>query len=295
MWLRTNCSHSDFVLTNKEFCTALCLRYFEEIPYLASNVVRCPYCKNNQNIVDPYGHHYISACNCDVNQDGHAQRTQPHAIHDQMRYTLYRIAKHAMTFAVEEPKRLFNINTDDKPDLLLQFAQDNVMNKKFAVDITITCPFFGSRKGELSIPQAPASVNVVESKDHHDKRAIVKRDAKIKHYGQWCKDVGIEFVPFVMYSTGKIHKEGLTLLKKLATHGSEARNIPEKILLKYYKKLLSFALIRYVTRSIYIKSMVNVSRNYNHRDIRAFIKEGNILALEQGSSRVSLHNNAKAT
>ncbi len=42
------------------------------------------------------------------------------------------------------------------------------------------------------------------------------------------------FVPFVMYSTGRIHKDAMAFLKKLARHAHDVRNIPEATLLKYY-------------------------------------------------------------
>ena len=78
----------------------------------------CPCCKrrlrklNGETVgkpckVDGFGHHFASACMKDVKGDnGHMQGVQPHAIHDGLRSTLHRIAKHAMARSIEEDQHV---------------------------------------------------------------------------------------------------------------------------------------------------------------------------------------------
>ncbi len=87
-------------------------------------------------------------------------------------------------------------------------------------------------------------------KGFEDKRAIAKEKEKISKYNLACKQRGVTFVPFVMYSTGKIHKGAMRFLKKLATHATDKLNIPTSTLLNFYIKMINFALIREATRII---------------------------------------------
>ncbi len=84
-----------------------------------------------------------------------------------------------------------------------------------------------------------------------------------------------------MYSTGKIHKEGMNFLKSHAKHGEDARHISQGTLLKYYIKLLNFALIKQVSYTIYAKSIesLNVGKHVNVRT-RTAIRVGNLCANE---------------
>jgi hypothetical protein len=77
----------------------------------------------------------------------------------------------------------------------------------------------------------------------HNKRAEEAKKEKIRNHGELYKNIGVEFVPFVITSTGKINAEGISFLKKLASLVFEERNIPFGILFKYYKKILFISLI----------------------------------------------------
>jgi hypothetical protein len=41
---------AEFCLSNKEFSTALCIRYFQEIPYLGNGDGQCPFCKAGKHV-----------------------------------------------------------------------------------------------------------------------------------------------------------------------------------------------------------------------------------------------------
>ena len=117
-WLRVSSKFSENRLSNNELCVALCLRYGLKIPMIRE-FDHCPCCKrrlrklNGETVgkpckVDGFGHHFASACMKDVKGDnGHMQGVQPHAIHDGLRSTLHRIAKHAMARSIEEDQHVF--------------------------------------------------------------------------------------------------------------------------------------------------------------------------------------------
>ncbi len=61
-----------------------------------------------------------------------------------------------------------------------------------------------------------------------------------------------------MYTTGKIHRNGLNLLRIMARNASEHRDIPEQTLFKYYIKVLNFTLLRNITKVICLKAVCSV-------------------------------------
>jgi hypothetical protein len=158
MWLKTSCQHEEFRLSNNEFTIALCLRYGLKIPII-HETEKCPICKKkitkgpNRGTfcgVDSFGHHFISGCRKDVKNNGFGQMSQPHAIHDQMRRSLYKITQHAMVKSVQEPKLLLY-----QPDAEKQVRLDlksvipvNMVDVKFGVDVSMVGPFSGSRIGK---------------------------------------------------------------------------------------------------------------------------------------------------
>ncbi len=124
-----------------------------------------------------------------------------------------------------------------------------------------------------------------------NKRAVVKLKEKVKKYGNICKNHNVIFVPFVMYSTGRIHKSGIDFLSKLALHAREVRNIPRSTLVNYYVKLLNFTLIKEAAKIIYIKSVENnaLVRNANF-NMRNMIRVGNQIANEISNPPLVVHS-----
>ena len=304
-WLRASGRYTEFRLSNNEFCVALCLRYGKHIPKIVAFDTKCPCCKkplrrlNGTNgptqycKVDPYGHHYISGCNKDIRSDGgHGQGAQPHAIHDAIRTTLHRIAKHALARSVEEPKHLLHIPgaaTQLRPDLAVTFVTSDQVEVTYAVDVTITCPFDDS---QIGVPKVAFNGHGELPKDLHDRRANVRRTQKLQKYKQTCTNKGIAFVPFVLYSTGKIHKEAVSFLTKLANHAEESRGISATTLLKYYIKLLNAALTKQVARVVCLKSLESVSPA-SSISLDQRIRTGNIVALGIACPQIAVHNNPR--
>lgn len=292
MWLKTFGRDERFRLSNTEFTVGLCLRYCLEIPMIQHSD-HCTICKGTNKGIDKFGHHFLSGCLSDVKYNNNcAQGAQPHAIHDQIRRVLYHITRHAsVNKSIQEPRYLLHDSKKNKkehqliPDLHVNFPIDT-HNKTFAVDLSITCPFDGSASGKISVPKPKKSSNNnnqndVVPTDLPDKNALLKRKAKNDKYQKACTNRGIIFVPFIIFSTGKIHMDGMRFLNQLAKHGQEARDIDQQVLVKYYVKLINFALIKEATHTIYVKAIESkTAGRYANKRTRIATRLGNLHADE---------------
>ena len=201
-----------------------------------------------------------------------------------MRRALHSITKHAMTRSAQEPRWLLyqeNVESQVRPDLEVSFPI-NMLNKVHAVDIGMCCPYNGSFSGSLSVEQGHTIANNgTIPVDLHLKRACDRVKKKNNIYKELCDNRHFTFVPFIIYTTGMIHNDGVSFLKSLAKHASEARNVPVNTLLKYYFKILNFTMIKEAARIIYAKSLESVTvGRYSNVRTRSAIREGNVLAHE---------------
>jgi hypothetical protein len=211
------------------------------------------------------------------------QLAQPHAIHDHIRGVLFRICKHATARTIQEPRFLLHQPTaasQVQPDVEASFIV-NMTQKTHALDLAICCPFDGSQSGKLFVNYKMKENETVVPAALENKIANQRKTMKESKYKEICKQRNITFVPFIMYSTGKIHKDGMAFLRSLAKHAHDARNISQDTLVKYYVKCLNFALIKQVSYSIYAKTIASmtVGRHVNVRTRNA-IRVGNLTANE---------------
>ncbi len=130
----------------------------------------------------------------------------------------------------------------------------------YAIDLTIVCPFKGSQKGTLSLPDA--SRNRPQDCDLHAQQAARNKDAKYKDH---CKNHNVTFVPFVVYSTGKLHASAYRFLKAMATYAGERRKVPASVLLRYYLKILSVHLTKRIGHTIHQRAIACLSGNIRVR------------------------------
>jgi len=285
MWLRSSVRYEQFRLSNNEFCIGLCLRYGLKIPII-QECPNCPFCKDKEGPhgIDGYGHHFISSCMSDVrHQKNCGQLAQPHAIHDNIRNVLYQICKHAMARTIQEPRFLLyqpNARTQVQPDVETSFFV-NMVQKTHALDLAICAPFEGSQSGNLVVNYRMKQGENALPVGFENKIANNRKSEKVRKYKRVCAHRNVKFVPFIMYSNGKIHKDGMSFLRSIAKYGHDARHISQATLLKYYIKLLNFALIKQVSYTIYAKSIesLNVGRHANVRT-RIAMRVGNLCANE---------------
>ena len=268
MWLMTQCTRKEFLMDNKEFSAALCLRYHLDIPFLdtTNDGIRsdCPCCKH-KNCVDSKGFHLIT-CKTDAKtKNGFRQGHQIHAVHDQLCYTLYRITKHANSRSLMEPEGwLYKPDTNEHvvPDLQVKLSSTTQYpsTRTFAVDLSLACPFKGSESGNIAIPAEPKDHEKITGNEIH-KLALIRKKTKIAKYGPAC-GTHTTFVPFIITTTGKIHSDGYKFLELLADHAAETRNeLDSTPFFHYYLKLMSVELMKLNAKLLYCKSVAVFSRN----------------------------------
>jgi hypothetical protein len=90
----------------------------------------------------------------------------------------------------------------------------------------------------------------------------------------WNKNSNYELIPFVINTTGKIHKEGIAFLHKLADHAAETRNAVDPApFFNYYLKILSSSLMNFIADTIRAKAIAQFSKSFkNHH---ANLRDGN--------------------
>ncbi len=306
-WLKAHGTYMELKLTNNELLVSFCLRYGLKIPRI-TEFDNCPCCKHKLKRiveartfvtpcrVDAYGHHFATGCMRDVRSDsGLPQGVQPHAIHDAIRTTLHRIAKHAMARSIQEPTGLLYVPgaaNQVRPDLAVNFFTSDFVDMTYAIDVSVTCPFDGSKTGVPKVNYIDNG-NVPLPKDLHDRRANKRKTEKVNKYKTICDHKGIAFVPFVLYSTGKIHKDGISFLTKLANHAEESRGISATTLLKYYIKLLNVALVKQVARAVCLKAL-ECAFSTTSSGINQAIRKGNVVALDMVNPQLSVHHDPRA-
>ncbi len=95
-----------------------------------------------------------------------------------------------------------------------------------------------------------------------------------------------------MYSTGKIHKDAISFLTKLANHAEEVRGISATTLLKYYIKLLNIVLIKQIARVVCLKTL---ECNFPAASgINQTIRTGNVVALDMAIPQLAVHHDPRA-
>ncbi len=156
-----------------------------------------------------------------------------------------------------------------------------MLQVRYAIDVRLTAPFEGSQGGNIFVPTKPELT--------HDKRAIVKHQSKSNLYRETRRRVkNFVFVSFIKYITGKIHEQGLSFLKKMARNASEHRDIPFETLLKYYIKVLNFALLKNIAKVICLKAVCSADAKVARQVANTFITE--IVLVMSKEPHVSAHN-----
>jgi len=170
--------------------------------------------------------------------------------HDNIKYCLEGICREAGRRTKIEEKHCFTAKyplDKKRPDITVE---NNVLSQRpLVIDTTVTAP----------IPQPTTSRQLSKQQALIPLRAANKASSdKKEKYVTVADENGLDFLAFVMESTGKIHSEGLTFLQKLSQSAESFWNIPNKTIYKYWLKLLSITLQRSLMKSIISRShMIN--------------------------------------
>ena len=167
-------------------------------------------------------------------------------------------------------------------------CNNNYYYSESLVDLAVVSPFEGVSRGRLQVPSSSGG----NLENLHNKRAVKKVNEKQLKYAHAIQQLDrreVKLVPFVISNTGTIHKDGMSLLKKLADHSSEFRRIPKNTLLNYYLKMISLTYIKSISRTIHTKAISAFSGNFTNP--RANLRNGNLIATEVGDPNMFLFVN----
>ena len=227
-WLSMIPTMNKFLLSNQQFITAICYRYFIRIPFLVRGL-KCS-CKQKPR-VDEKGHHFVSFCGV----DGLRIET-----HDNVKRALQYCMDHAGWITQLEPKNYYS-ESNKRADIKAHRPGDiGVATMLF--DVMITCPV----PAETSMNAVPS---LSQANTHH-RAANRAYQMKVDKYANETTNVDCEFFPFIMETTGSIHPTSLKLITDLADTGSQLRGIKSDILKVFYLKILSSTLQRSIATSI---------------------------------------------
>ena len=238
-WIDTIPYKPSLEMTSEQFRAALRYRLRLDQP----TIIPGSYCqcasRNNRHPLDLYGLHLSTHCT----KHGFVAAT-----HDNIKYCLDGICREAGRRTKIEEKHCFAAQyplDNKRPDITVF---NNVLSQRpLIIDTTITAP----------IPQ-PTTVRQLSKQEaliplrSANKTSIEKKDK----YLNIADENGLDFLAFVMESTGKIHYDGLNFLEKLSHSAQNFWNVPQKTILKYWVKLLSITLQRSLMKSIISRSYI---------------------------------------
>jgi hypothetical protein len=183
-----------------------------------------------------------------------------------VQHCLEKIVRYSNYRCIHEENGLFQATTNFKahrPDITILHPEDlaeKITSEKDAakllIDVTITNPFTVTIAPGFQPTLKDASVTGIANnapyyRKHNHYSAILKEHREAAP-GTMEKLVAL---PFVMQTTGYIHKNSLHLLKDLAHKASVLRSkIPERDMLYRFKKLIACALQRGISLALLARS-----------------------------------------
>ena len=223
--------------TNLQFRTALRWRLFQPITTPKS----CICSKDNR--IDPHCHHIISGC---------PKEGTRIALHDQIKDTIASIYKYCGLIVKREERHCFQaIDPDNnlRPDISI-LNPPNGENQQI-LDVAIVGPIPGSQKGVLNITLTQSHQPGI----HSERR----EQQKIKKYYECSQDNNLQFIPFVIESSGRLGTEALQHLQQVAKYGAEQRGCAPSQMLYYLRKRISCALHKAIANHINKRLFLSIS------------------------------------
>jgi hypothetical protein len=222
---------------NKQFETCMRWRLFQ--PITTPKECIC----ENENRIDPLCHHLVSGCRREGTR---------HNIHDMVKETLISLWKYCGYIVKREEKNCFK-GTDPDNNLRPDISILNPSNgeDQQILDVAIVGPIPGSQKGILSITPADSNRPGIA--------AARREQQKITKYNQCALENNLQFIPFVLESSGRIGEIGMKHLQEVAKYGAEQRQCAYSQMLYYLKKRISCALHKTIANNINKRLFINIS------------------------------------
>jgi hypothetical protein len=226
--------------SNIQFQTCLRWRLFQPITTPKSCVC------SKVNRIDPHCHHLVSGC---------PNQGTRHAIHDHVKETILSIYKYCGLIVKREERGCFQtIDPDNKqrPDISI-LNPPNGENQQI-LDVAIVGPIPGSQKGVLNITAGQSQRTGIAAER--------REQQKITKYNQCAIENNLQFIPFVIESSGRLGQAALKHLTEVAKYGAEQRGTTSSKMLYYLRKMISCALNKSIANNINKRLYLNIS-NYD--------------------------------
>jgi hypothetical protein len=126
-------------------------------------------------------------------------------------------------------------NSNERPDLsVLNFPE----MRKLVIDVQVTCPIPGDKSLTLNQAVIPG------------RAAKTAYDRKTHKYTALCNTNNLEFLPFIIESTGRLHEKADEFFKKVIAIMSENTAVHQSILSSYWQSRLSMCLQSQISQAI---------------------------------------------
>jgi len=255
-------SMEPYIIRTSEFRTWLLHRYL--IPMEFAGL--CCDCSNKPSL-DPYGLHL--SCGCNKND----ARTH---LHDSIVLQLQSLIKYAGYWTTLEEKHMFindNQNKQNRPDITinnpinLNYGTSNHPVSKVIIDVSFTCVLDGVKDGKIK------SANTRNNALKQGTKAQIRNKEKLTHYKNLINALPREWnppkywiVPFVIQTTGFLHKSSMELLEKMVESATNIQKIPGINMLTYFKRRISCCLAKNLANTINLRKHVIISHSTNRFD-----------------------------
>jgi hypothetical protein len=248
-WLDARPTEHNYVLSNEEYLTALRTRLYMPIPRVRD--LPNKFCQCGAHI-DNYGYHFVTGCprnNASSKPHNHVQ----HSLEALVRYSGYRCLheEYGLFQAAIYPRK----NRPDisilNPGFIAQELEAPPGTTKLLIDVSVTKTLTVAINNDTqpAIKDARntglATISVFKRKWNQYTAAFnnLKKDNNNN-----TPKLGI--IPFIMLTTGYIHKKSLSLLKLLAHKASAIHGIAYSVMYHRFKKIISCALQRGIGEAI---------------------------------------------
>ena len=238
-WLQATPKNHYLTIGNKEMEVAIRHRYF-----LPQSCIR-PSTKcacNGRPVVDRFGHHYIQGCGM------YGFRTRSHNLLAHQLTVLLRYL--GMDCKREETGRFTDIDPNDahRPDVTVYNPpmEDHLFPIRTApvvIDVSVASAIRGAGKAQF-VPMSEMSS--MRPGIHAEARAR----EKIAKYQRLDPNNTVHFVPFVLESSGYLHKTARDFVSLCVRKASDVLTIPSESLYSYAVKCLSVTFQRCIATNI---------------------------------------------
>jgi len=217
--------------------------------------------------LDLYGLHLSCGCN----KEGF--RTN---LHDALVLELETLLKYSGYWTRHEERHMFSTADADKhnrPDITinnptnLNYGNERHQVSKVIIDVSFTCVLDGVNDGKIKA--APNRTKAMKIGTKANRRY----DQKYNHYKTLIRGLTPQLnppvywiVPFVVQSSGLLHKASLELLEKMVDSASNIKKIPGVNLLTYFKRRLSCCLAKNLATSINVRGYSAISHSNSVQD-----------------------------